>query len=283
VAGPGLPLMTTAAAQRRRPGVGKRSEPGSPGVSARCRRAWRGWGGGGAGGLSPGAGQVEVEAEYQRLALPVRQREQRGERAAGGCAGSRLSRPGARRLIPARPAHLVCLHVSETTRWPVRCSRRELFRTLRTGGHGFPASSVTGPDRRRDGRGNAAKWYNGLTLIAEIAGGGLNGRVTGRYVEVEVQQVMADFFDSERAEQRKARAVRKPWWQLSKTVRQGFVISAVYFFLGIGALIIPPATSQPVGSLAIGAALWLTFGACHLISALVLRSRSQAESPRSKD
>jgi hypothetical protein len=54
---------------------------------------------------------------------------------------------------------------------------------------------------------------------------------------------MADFFkevfdDSAHAAERRAQAGRKPWWQLAKTVRQGYLMSAGYFVIGLGALIV---------------------------------------------
>jgi hypothetical protein len=88
---------------------------------------------------------------------------------------------------------------------------------------------------------------------------------------------MADFFeevfdDSEHAAERRA---RKPWWQLAKTVRQGYLMSGGYFVIAVGALIVSVTGSgSPVAS-RIFTVLWLVFSIWCLVSTVALRRRQQ--------
>jgi hypothetical protein len=91
---------------------------------------------------------------------------------------------------------------------------------------------------------------------------------------------VADFFkeafdDSAHAAQRRASAVRKPWWQLAKTVRQGYLMSGGYFVVAAGALIV--SVTGPGSSVAprMFAVLWLGFSIWCLVSMVALRRRQQ--------
>jgi uncharacterized membrane protein HdeD (DUF308 family) len=86
---------------------------------------------------------------------------------------------------------------------------------------------------------------------------------------------MADFLeemfdDSTGSDSRKARSVRRRWWQLSNTVRQGFIMGGIYLVLGAGQLILDLSGSAGIVLKIIGVA-WLVLGGCHLVSAVALR------------
>lgn len=83
------------------------------------------------------------------------------------------------------------------------------------------------------------------------------------------------FDDSRYPADRKARTRAKPWWQLARTVRQGFVMGGIYLAMAAAALIVQlvgPGQSVVAGMFA---ALWLIFGSLCLASAVALRRRQQ--------
>lgn len=91
---------------------------------------------------------------------------------------------------------------------------------------------------------------------------------------------MADFFkevfdDSAHAGQRRASAVRKPWWQLAKTVRQGYLMSGGYLVVAVGALIVSVTGSGSPVAARMFAILWLGFSIWCLVSTVALRRRQQ--------
>ena len=80
---------------------------------------------------------------------------------------------------------------------------------------------------------------------------------------------MADFFkevfdDSAHAAERSAQAVRKPWWQLAKTVRQGYLMSGGYFVIAVGALIVSVTGPGLLVAPRMFAVLWLVFSEPYL-------------------
>jgi len=91
---------------------------------------------------------------------------------------------------------------------------------------------------------------------------------------------MGDFFkeafnDSGHPADRKARARRRPWWQLARTVRQGFVMGGVYLAMAAAALIVQLVDSGHSVVAGMFAVIWLIFGGLSLASAVALRRRQQ--------
>lgn len=91
---------------------------------------------------------------------------------------------------------------------------------------------------------------------------------------------MGDFFTeafdgSRHAADRKARTRGKRWWQLARTVRQGFVMGGIYLTLAVAALIVQLVVSGQSVVAGMFAAVWLIFGSLSLASAVALRRRQQ--------
>jgi hypothetical protein len=91
---------------------------------------------------------------------------------------------------------------------------------------------------------------------------------------------VADFFeevfdDSAHAAERRAQAVRKPWWQRAKTVRQGYLMSGGYFVIAVGALIVSVTGPGSPFAPRTFAVLWLVFSIWCLVSTVALRRRQQ--------
>lgn len=83
---------------------------------------------------------------------------------------------------------------------------------------------------------------------------------------------MTGFFDKVLRDPGSAvpRSARKPWWQTTRTARQGFTAAALFGLLGLAALV---ASVVAWPSLWIGAVIWLPLGAVHLASAVAVRRR----------
>ena len=85
-------------------------------------------------------------------------------------------------------------------------------------------------------------------------------------------------------------ATRIPWWKATKTAREGFVIGAIWVFLGVGELVLFLVGEVNgyvahewlllrVGYLLFGL-VWLLLGIVYLASAFTLRRRERsADSP----
>jgi hypothetical protein len=79
-------------------------------------------------------------------------------------------------------------------------------------------------------------------------------------------------------------AAGKPWWQVTKTPRQGFLLGGMWTLLGLGQLLFGLSGGGHVVSLVIGA-LWLVLAVGYLASAAALfrRERSRTASGTSGD
>jgi hypothetical protein len=93
---------------------------------------------------------------------------------------------------------------------------------------------------------------------------------------------LGEVFDPVRQADRKSRIVRKPWWQVTKTVRQGFMISGAYLALAIGAFIAFLMLRSNLVVPMMFAVLWLVFSACYLASAVALRIQLRGQKARSR-
>ena len=90
----------------------------------------------------------------------------------------------------------------------------------------------------------------------------------------DVDDFLDEVLDERRAAARSARSGRRPWWQMTRTVRQGFVMSAAYLVFAAIMLAIALGTSTAYGFLAAG---WgLLMSVLRLLSALALRRRGAA-------
>lgn len=69
------------------------------------------------------------------------------------------------------------------------------------------------------------------------------------------------------------RSARKPWWQMAKTARQGFIAAASLALLGVAALLASIFVSS---HLWVGTLIWLPLAAFHLASAIALRRRERS-------
>jgi hypothetical protein len=69
---------------------------------------------------------------------------------------------------------------------------------------------------------------------------------------------------------------KRPWWQLTKTARQGFIAGPCWLAFGLAFLLAGAAAGYggwPVGF------FYLAGGACYLASAVALRRRERAGEP----
>jgi hypothetical protein len=66
-------------------------------------------------------------------------------------------------------------------------------------------------------------------------------------------------------------AAGRPWWQVTKTARQGFVMGAFWVVLGSVGLLV----AHTPGLLAVSA-VWLAVGGGYLVTAVALRRRERS-------
>ncbi|WP_430497050.1 hypothetical protein ACQRWP_20745 [Micromonospora trifolii] len=71
---------------------------------------------------------------------------------------------------------------------------------------------------------------------------------------------------------------KNPWWQISKTPKQGFVRAGVWFALAVGWMLV--AVGDPTPPHWIFAALWAVVGVGYLVSAVSLRRWQRATQDR---
>ena len=65
---------------------------------------------------------------------------------------------------------------------------------------------------------------------------------------------------------------KRPWWQLTKTARHGFILGGMYLVLAALALVCILVWPSAI-SIRILAPLWLILGGCYLTSAMAMRRR----------
>ena len=68
-------------------------------------------------------------------------------------------------------------------------------------------------------------------------------------------------------------AANKPWWQITRTARQGFVMGTLWIVLGLVGLLV----AHTPGFLAVSAT-WLALGGGYLVAAVALRRRERSGS-----
>lgn len=65
-----------------------------------------------------------------------------------------------------------------------------------------------------------------------------------------------------------------PWWQTTKTVRQGLLLGGVFAVIGLGDVVLAATGAANFWMLIIGAGFF-AMGAAHLTSAIAMRKRQQ--------
>jgi hypothetical protein len=68
----------------------------------------------------------------------------------------------------------------------------------------------------------------------------------------------------------------KPWWQMTKTPRQGFILSAVYLVIGLGEMVSGLIPSVRVWNLVIGGS-FVALGVVLLAGTVVLYRRVRSD------
>ena len=63
-------------------------------------------------------------------------------------------------------------------------------------------------------------------------------------------------------------ATRRPWWQIVRTARQGFVMGTFWIILGVVGLLV----AHTIGFLVVSS-IWLALGTIYLATAAALRRR----------
>ena len=89
---------------------------------------------------------------------------------------------------------------------------------------------------------------------------------------------MANFFDKVLRDgpgSAERKSARKPWWQTTKTSRQGLMLSALWAVLGLSALLTVLLGGAPTAYLA-GAVISLAMAGTSFVTAVMLRRRERS-------
>ncbi len=87
---------------------------------------------------------------------------------------------------------------------------------------------------------------------------------------------MANFFDKALRSDpgpTERKSARKPWWQTTKTARQGFMMATLCAVLGLAALL---ASTVGWAHILVAAMVWLPMAGVYLVTAIALRRRERS-------